>query len=210
MMKFLTTRLSMLKMLLKSADFKVRKALAEGLVLSKVNYCIAVCGTTNSSVMQKLHVFMNNIVRVLYGIGRNRFHSLIPLSKGLKWLTVRETLRYHVMITLHSIIQNQTPKDIAQKFKEHEHHSHDTRNSRQRFRLNPETTSLNATRSTGFACRAAREYRNLPSLISESICLPRWDFKDYCRSQIGGWSIKERTDAVILYLEEQKRRNRVF
>ena len=54
MMKILTTRLSMLKMLSKSADFKVRKALAEGLVLSKVNYCITVWGTTKIQIQIKI------------------------------------------------------------------------------------------------------------------------------------------------------------
>ena len=69
---------------------------------------------------------------------------------------------------------------------------------------------MNATRSLAFVCRAAREYHGLPSLVTESICLPRWAFKDYCRSRIGNWSMKERTDAAVLYLEEQKKKNRVF
>ena len=64
-MKFLTTRHNMLKMLAKHADLKVRKALAEGLILSKINNCINLWGTTTNTIMQKPHVFMNDVVRTV-------------------------------------------------------------------------------------------------------------------------------------------------
>ena len=41
MMKYLTSRLNMLKILSRYADMKARKSLAEGLILSKLNYCIS-------------------------------------------------------------------------------------------------------------------------------------------------------------------------
>ena len=64
MMKFLNTRLSMLKMLSKHADLKSRKALAEGLILSKINYCISLWGMTTGVIMQQLHVFARFIAMV--------------------------------------------------------------------------------------------------------------------------------------------------
>ena len=200
MMKFLTTRHNMLKMLAKHADLKARKALAEGLILSKINYCISLWGTTTDTIMQKLHVFVNDVVRTVFGIGRNRFQHLKPLYKKLKWLTVRETLLYHDTITIHSMIKHQTPQDIAAKFNPQCNHSYNTRGSKSRFRPNPETTSINLVRDKAFVCRAARAYHNIPDLLTESIFLPYWAYKDWVRSDIGGWPIKERTEAVVDYL----------
>ena len=65
MMKFLDTRHSMLKMLSKYADLKSRKALAEGLILSKLNYCISLWGTTTAGIMQQIQVLLNNDVRTV-------------------------------------------------------------------------------------------------------------------------------------------------
>ena len=110
-MKFLTTRHNMLKMLAKHADLKTRKALAEGLILSKINYCISLWGTTNDTIMQKLHVFVNDVVRTVFGIGRNRFQHMEPLYKKLKWLTVRQTLLYHDTITIHRKSHLKTPEN---------------------------------------------------------------------------------------------------
>ena len=61
---------------------------------------------------------------------------------------------------------------------------------------------MRAVRAKGFVCRAAKEYQELPKMITTSKYLPRWAFKDYCRSEIGGWPVKERTEAVLDYLEE--------
>ena len=46
MLKWLNKRHTMLKLLSKYADFKTRKALAEGLILSKIDYCISLRGIT--------------------------------------------------------------------------------------------------------------------------------------------------------------------
>ena len=145
-MKFLTTRHNMLKMLAKHADLKVRKALAEGLILSKINNCINLWGTTTNTIMQKPHVFMNDVVRTVFDIVRNRFQNMQPLYKKLKWLSLRETCLYHNTITIHSMIKHQTPQDIAAKY----NHAYNTQGSKRRFKPNPETTSLNLTRDKAF------------------------------------------------------------
>ena len=49
MMRFLETRLNMLRILSRYADLKSRKALAEGLILSKINYCISSSRSFRSS-----------------------------------------------------------------------------------------------------------------------------------------------------------------
>ena len=150
----------MLKMLSKYADFKSRKALAEGLILSKLNYCISLWGTTTAGIMQQIQVFQNDVVRTVFGVGRRRFVQLDPLYVKLKWLKVNQTLQYHDTISLHAMLKYNTPQDIASKFKTDIIPVHNTRASRKRFRRNPETTSRNTLKMSGFVCRAATLYED--------------------------------------------------
>ena len=210
MMKFLNTRHSMLKMLGKYADLKTRKALAEGLILSKLNYCITLWGTTNAGIMQQIQVLLNDVVRTVFGIGRKRFVQLAPLYKQLKWLTLSQTLEYHDTISIHAMVKYDTPHDIAAKFKPEVQIIHNTRLSKRRFRRNPETMSRSALKSSGFVCRAARHYESLPDLVTESVLLSKWAFKDFARSRIGGWPTKQDTWVLMTYLEEQKEAGRLF
>ena len=210
MMKFLNTRLSCLKMLSKYADLRSRKALAEGLVLSKLQYCVTLYASTNETILQKFHVFLNTVVRTVFGVGKNRFVTMAPMYKKLKWHTMKETIRYHDLITVHSIIKNGTPWDIAEKFHMAKYHDHFTRASQKAFQRNSATTSVNTVRAKGFVCRAAKEYQDIPKLITTSKLLPRWAFKDYCRSEIGGWDMKQETEAVLEYIKELKEAENMF
>ena len=203
-LRFLTTRLSMLKLLSKYADFKSRKALAEGLCLSKLNYCICLWATTTEEVLDKLQVMQNDVVRTVFGVGRKRFTNLTPMYEKLRWVRVRETVRYHDSITLHSILRHNTPQDIASKFNQVITHTHNTRASRKAFKLTNQTTSKNAVRDRGFVCRSAREFSLLPDLVTESKMMPRDCFKDFCRARLGGWPVRERTQEFLFWLEEMK------
>ena len=202
MMKFLTTRLSILKILSKHADFGSRKALAEGLVLSKLNYCICLWATTTEDVLDKLQVLQNDVVRTVFGVGRRLYVELEPLYESLKWLRVRENVRYHDTIQLHSVLRHKTPQDIASKFDQQVLHTHNTRATRKAFRLTEVTRSLNSVRARGFVCRAAREYEALPRLTAESQLLPRYAFKDIVRASLGHWPIKAKTSEILFYIEE--------
>ena len=203
-LQFLTTRHNMLKMLSKYADLKTRKALAEGLCLSKISYCISVWGGTTEDVLQKFHVKLNDIIRTVFGVGRNRFHSLMPMYMSLKWLTLRQTLEYFDKINLQNVIANRTPLDLAEKFDQDVTHTYGTRGSSQVYRLNTKTTSTNAARARGFICRSASLYQRLPNLLTESKFLPRDAFKDWCRADIGGWDPKPETTSVLEYLQSLK------
>ena len=63
---------------------------------------------------------------------------------------------------------------------------------------------------SGFVCRAALLYEALPELVTESIFLPRWAFKDFACSRLGGWQTKQDTWTVMTYIEELKEAGKVF
>ena len=71
MMKYLTSRLNMLNILSRYADMKARKSLAEGLILSKLNYCISLWSTTLKSNMDKIQILLNKVVRVVLKTGKS-------------------------------------------------------------------------------------------------------------------------------------------
>ena len=210
LMKFLTTRHNALKMLSKYADLKTRKALGEGLCLSKINYCSSVWAGTTEDILQKMHVKQNDILRTVFGVGRNRFQSLMPMYQKLKWLTLRQSLQYFDTINVHSIIKHKTPRDLAENFEVDTSHNYSTRASSQRYKLNPKTTSVNNARSRGFICRSAILYSRLPNMITESQFLPHAVFKDYCRSEIGGWEMKPETMKVMEYIDSLRQEGGIY
>ena len=91
MLKFLNKRLNMLKILAKHADFGSRKALAEGLILSKIDYCVSLWGITTNGIIDKIQRVQNKAVRVVFGKRDYRAVTLAQLFKRLKWLKVKDT-----------------------------------------------------------------------------------------------------------------------
>ncbi len=190
MMRFLETRLNMLKILSKHADKKSRKALAEGLILSKINYCISLWGTTLVSIMDKMQVFLNKVARVV--LRAKRWTRLLDMYSELRWLTVWQTRTYHDVIQLNTILKTNTPRDIADKFIPDTPHGHNTRASRRTCRVTAQTSSSNTIRSKTFVCRSAKLYANLPQILVNTNP-PRHVFKDAVRARIGSFELKERT-----------------
>ena len=190
MMKYLTSRLNMLKILSRYADMKARKSLAEGLILSKLNYCISLWSTTLKSNMDKIQILLNKVVRVVLKTGKRE--RLAPQYGQLRWLDIWQTRRYFDIIQLNTIINFNTPKSIAQKFVEEDLPRHNTRSTSNPNRLNSKTLSRNLTKQKGFVCRAAKLYANLPPILLKTNP-PRHVFKDTVRCNIGGFEMKDRT-----------------
>ena len=204
MMRFLTTRLNMLKLLSRYADEKSRKALAEGLILSKINYCISLWGMTLLSILDKFQILLNKVTRVVTGC--KIWDRLSDQYEKLRWLSIMQTRDYHDIISLESILRHKTPRSIAEKFEQDPKftHRHFTRHSQDPTRLNRLTTSFNTTRHKGYVCRAARGYSKLPKVLHD-IMTPRAVFKDSVRCRLGGFELKPRT---LDYFLEQSRRKR--
>ena len=203
MLNFINKRLNMLKLLAKYADFKTRKALAEGLILSKVGYCISLWGTTTNGILDKIQKVQNKVVRTVFGKRDYRAEPLTELFKRLKWLRIKDTRKYHDIISLQSMLRCHTPRSISVKFNITYTHRHNTRYSMNRFKLTSQTTSFNVQRSNGFVCRAARLWAELHNEITMTNPVRRI-FKDYVRSQIGGWLRKDETEEFIWWNRENE------
>ena len=102
MLKFLNKRLNMLKILSKHAAFKSWKALAEGLILSKIDYCVTLWGITMNGILDPIQKVQNKSVRVVFGKRDYRAVTFNQLFKRLKWLKIKETRKYQDTISLHT------------------------------------------------------------------------------------------------------------
>ena len=127
----------------------------------------------------------------MYGKRDYRAVSLSELFRQLKWLKIKDTRAYHDTISLQSMLRCQTPMSIARKFNITYTHGHNTRQLLRRFRLTPQTTSLNTQRSNGFVCRGARLWAQLDNEITMTNPSRRV-FKDYVRSDIANGQEKTR------------------
>ena len=203
MLKWLNKRHTMLKLLSKYADFKTRKALAEGLILSKIDYCISLWGITTKGNLDKIQKVQNKTVRTVFGRRDYREVSLTELFRKLKWLKIKDTRAYHDTISLQSMLRCQTPMSISSKFNITYTHGHNTRQSLRRYRLNNQTTSTNTQRSNGFVCRAARLWMQLDNEITMTNPCRRI-FKDYVRADIGGWERKDETEEFLWWHRENE------
>ena len=146
-----------------TSDNSMMKLLAEGLILSKINYCISLWGTSLVSIIDRFYIFTNKVARVV--LGRRKTARVKDMYRDLRWLTVWQTQEYHDIIQLNTIFKYQTPKDIAEKFVKEETHDHNTRSSQRPLDRNKKTRSHDPIRQKSFVCRAAKLYENLPPIL---------------------------------------------
>ncbi len=70
-------------------DKATRKVVVQELVLSLINYCIRIWGTTSSTLIHKVQKLQKFAARVATG-GMKKYDHVSPAFKELKWLKVKE------------------------------------------------------------------------------------------------------------------------
>ena len=106
-----------------------------------------------NGILDKIQKVQNKVVRAVFGKRDYRAEFLTVLYKRLKWLKIKETRKCHDIISLEAMLKFSTPLSIYTKFNITHTHRHNTRYTRNRFRLTNETTSFNTVRSSSFVCR---------------------------------------------------------
>ena len=70
-------------------DKSTRTIVVQSLVLSLINYCIKIWGSTNDSLMNNVQKLQNFAAKVAVGCPR-KYDHVTPIIKELKWLKVKE------------------------------------------------------------------------------------------------------------------------
>ena len=89
---------------------KQRNMLAQGLVISKLTFCICYWGGTPWTNLEQIQIQMNEAARTV--AGADRMTELNTLYKRIDWLNLKSLVYYHDMVQLTSIMRNYTPKDL--------------------------------------------------------------------------------------------------
>ena len=70
-------------------DKPTRKIIVQSLVLSLINYCICIWGSTNKTLIHIVQKLQNFAAKVVAG-GARKYDHVTPIIKELEWLTVKD------------------------------------------------------------------------------------------------------------------------
>ena len=104
----LNTRTFVLRKLQKTASFKARKQLAEGLFMSKLCYLIALWGGCATGLRRSLQVLQNKVARMVTKLDWMTPSKLLLQQCG--WLSVNQLAFYHSVLLVYSVRWNRTPR----------------------------------------------------------------------------------------------------
>ena len=93
--------LKSLRIFRRSADFKLRRSLAQSLILSRVNYCNVLFSDAPQYLLKKLQKLQNGAARFVYGRHVNENDVV-----NLKWLPVRERISLSLAKLAHKALHN--------------------------------------------------------------------------------------------------------
>ena len=114
MLKTLNLRINGLRKVSFAANFKCRKMLANGLVMSKLVYAIQVYGSASEYLIDILQVQQNEAARIVTRLGwtANTKTSLMQVG----WLSIRQLVVFHSLLTVFKIHNSGQPRYFGQKF----------------------------------------------------------------------------------------------
>ena len=104
----LTTRLSALKSISASANFKTRLMFANGIFLSKLAYAMPVWGGCEEYLVRSLQIVQNKAARL---VCRKGIYTPISTLLGeCNWLSVSQLIVYHSLVLLYKVQKCHEPK----------------------------------------------------------------------------------------------------
>ena len=123
-LKQLTTRINGLKKLSSKADFKTKLTLANGIVMSKLCYGLAMWGNCQGYLRKALQVQQLTAARAVCGYS-SFFWSTGKLLSTCGWLSVNQLYWQQVLTSTHKIMTNKKPINLHNRMISR--HRHGTR-----------------------------------------------------------------------------------
>ena len=157
----LNRRLNGLSLVCKRANFKTRLMVANGIFSSKLVNLIQIWGGAQDYLLRALQVTQNKAARLVSGMGW--YTPTSTLLRRVNWLSVKQLIAYHTILTVHRSIIHQRPQFIYEKICSNSS-QYDTRHQT-RFNENFSGKS-ERTRST-FCYRGVLSYQQIPLEISK-------------------------------------------
>lgn len=89
-------------------DKKSRIIVVQSLVLSHINYCLCIWGTTTSTIINKVQKLQNFAARVAVG-NIKKYEHVSPAYDELKWLRIKHKRTYDICNVMYKIINGLYP-----------------------------------------------------------------------------------------------------
>ena len=115
MVKLITSRINALLKISWSADFKTRKMIANGIVMSRIVYLIQVYGNASEYLLGFLQVLQNKAARIVTRLGWGT--ATTTLLKQIGWLSVKQLYVYHSLLLVFKMQQSGKPAYLKEKFR---------------------------------------------------------------------------------------------
>ena len=163
LMKSLRSRLGALKLVGKVANFKNRKMIAEGIMISKLTYLIALWGGTSGYLIKSLQIIQTSAARVV-----TKLDWSTPTSELLNqcgWLSVQQLVVYHSVLMVYKVVRTESPAYLHSMFQTK--YQYRTRQADSGVIKHMYCPKLTLT-CQSFRFQASGHFNNLPSSIRNS------------------------------------------
>ena len=165
--KQLKSRLNMLKLLKKSADFAQMKMLANGMFMSKLEYGAEIWASAPNYILKSLQSIQLEAARTVIGPESRRW-STTSLLKRMNWLSIEQLAQLTSAKLTHKILTTGQPTALAHRMLSRINTSRTTRLSGP-FLLGPRPAGLGLTRTSKYQYRANayRHYKDIPLVLKQ-------------------------------------------
>ena len=203
LLNFCNMRLRALKLMSRQCDQKQRMLLANGMIISKITYCLSVWGNASIFLKQKVQSVLTETYRV---VKQDFSSSTRSVHESLKMLSLDGWIRYLDLMTGKKIIDFQKPRDMMEKLINNAREDHvvlfgrtmeeRTMMTRAMMRGNLRYTADNTTtytpRHNSFIPRFVRLYNQLDGITkSKNLATSPWYEKDEFRLDVKYKCFKE-------------------
>ena len=113
LLKSLNKRAAAIKKISRTASFKTRKMIANGIYMSKLIYLMPVWMGCEDYLVNTLQVSMNKVARLVTKL--DIFTPTSVLMQQCGWLPVRHLMAYHSLVLLHGVLKQKAPVYLFQK-----------------------------------------------------------------------------------------------
>ena len=157
LLRSLNRRIGALKTIGRVANFKTRKMIADGIVMSRLIYLIELWGGTSEYLLGSLQKAQNRAARVVTKL--DWYTPAAELLKQCGWLSVHQLVVYHSVVMVYKVIQNESPKYLYSMFSTQ--YNRKTKQAQSATIKHDRKLRLGLTGSS-FRWRAAKSFDELP------------------------------------------------
>ena len=175
----LNSRINGLTLVSRQTSFKTRLMVANGVYMSKLSNLIQVWGGTQDYVLKALQVTQNKAAK--YVTGLSWFTPTRTLLKQCGWLSVRQLVFYHTVLSVHKTVIGGKPKYARDKLCQES-----SQHTRQQVKFSQKISGKSERSQTSFFYRGALDYNRLPVDLKniDSLQTFKRKLKVWIRSQI--------------------------